>query len=67
MRTLLINHKFPSFDEVMELAQNNPDHFSKLILYICEKMTFSTSAVGQERGFVYSQVVLNAWLTPVKF
>ncbi|EEX95040.1 hypothetical protein VIOR3934_06344 [Vibrio orientalis CIP 102891 = ATCC 33934] len=49
MRTPLINQTLPSFDELMELAQNNPDAFSQLKQDMCEEMILSASEEMQER------------------
>jgi len=49
MRTPLINQTLPSFDELMELAQTNPDAFSQLKHDMCEEMILSASEEMQDR------------------
>ncbi|NOH80800.1 DUF3135 domain-containing protein [Vibrio sp. RE86] len=49
MRTPLINQTLPSFDELMELAQNNPDAFTQLKHDMCEEMILSASEEMQGR------------------
>ncbi|RTZ14677.1 DUF3135 domain-containing protein [Vibrio aquaticus] len=49
MRTPLINQTLPSFDELMELANNNPEAFSQLKHDMCEEMILSASEEMQER------------------
>lgn len=49
MSTPLFNKKLPSFDELMILAQNNPDAFCQLKKDMCEEMILSASEEMQER------------------
>ena len=49
MRTPLINQTLPSFDELIELASNNPEAFSQLKHDMCEEMILSASEEMQER------------------
>lgn len=49
MRTPLINQTLPPFDELMELAQNNPDAFTQLKHDMCEEMILSASEEMQDR------------------
>lgn len=49
MRTPLISQTLPPFDELMKLAQNNPEAFAQLKHEMCEEMILSASEEMQDR------------------
>ncbi|MCG9750343.1 DUF3135 domain-containing protein [Vibrio brasiliensis] len=49
MSAPLINQTLPSFDELMELAQSNPEAFTQFKHEMCEEMILSASEEMQER------------------
>lgn len=49
MSAPLINQTLPSFDELMELAQSNPEAFTQFKHEKCEEMILSASEEMQER------------------
>ncbi|MGF1740804.1 DUF3135 domain-containing protein [Vibrio profundum] len=49
MAVLIINQTLPPFDEMVELAQANPQAFSQLKKDMCEEMILSASEVMQDR------------------
>ncbi|WP_076588982.1 DUF3135 domain-containing protein [Vibrio ostreicida] len=49
MNATLINQTLPSFDELMILAQDNPDAFNRFKKDMCEEMINSASVDMQER------------------
>lgn len=49
MQSPLINQTLPSFDELMAMAESNPDGFNQFKQGMCEEMIQSASAQMQAR------------------
>ncbi|MDC5822056.1 DUF3135 domain-containing protein [Vibrio europaeus] len=49
MSSPLINQTLPSFDELMALAENNPEGFTQLKQNMCKEMILSASEEMQDR------------------